>query len=529
MGREHHDVHGREIVLDVLSRRGLLGCFGVIGCVYTVGWLIGVTAPPMKSVLAFDAYGCAAPAAAPVAQGGTSLTGTPRDKALAATEPCAGVKMVQEGKAWEGEFEFQHRLDQFFFLYARVHNTDAEQGREVKVQTEVALSHRARGSTDDWKPLFRATGAGGGGLVRERTLTCHRGDTLCQPLLLAKQVSVESKRFKARVSLRPAPGTSGEGGLASFGGNVLIEVVSRSDAFAWYEGCYKYVLLLCSLIALALYGQRYFAVPPAERMLEQRWVFGLLCATPALNDVPYALQFFSAGVCTKLLSSLLQASFLAALLFFWLVTLGSVRAPPTRIGRMRFYVPKALLVGVFWLATAGAYAWAAWQATYEPSAVAAAPTSAALEGLRAIVTGHAAAVGPQAALELAAVACAAVYALWLFTIIMGTLGEVFTMSAHYTVTFFFTLAVIACTLTGLALGVLSPTHDEAAEFLSFLVLFNLYVWVMAFLYSPTLHATRTVTAARSALLTDPTKFSIDDDDDQDPLNPSAHDPSKFAI
>jgi hypothetical protein len=75
-----------------------------------------------------------------------------------------------------------------------------------------------------------------------------------------------------------------------------------------------------------------------------------------------------------------------------------------------------------------------------------------------------------------------------------------------------------------------PRRAQAAEFIASLVLCNLYVWAMALLYAPTLHATRSAISHRAGLLHDPAKFSIDDDDE--PMSPeleTRHDPTKFAI
>lgn len=55
----------------------------------------------------------------------------------------------------------------------------------------------------------------------------------------------------------------------------------------------------------------------------------------------------------------------------------------------------------------------------------------------------------------------------------------------------------------------------------------MYVWAMALLHAPTLHATRFAGASRTGLLKDGA-FSIDDDE-EGLVSPERHDPSKFAI
>lgn len=414
--------------------------------------------------------------------------------------PRAERAVPPRAQSWEREVPL--RPGHMFFFFARVVNRDPAAGRTVLVPVAV-----------------------GNGSSAPRELVCPLGDRVCAPLLLARQQAAGPTVF--RVALSDSPASP----LAALGGNVLFEFVQDSVSFVAYEVSFKYACLAASAVVAALFLRRYFLVPAAERMLEQRGVALLLMATPALDDAPVILHVAAPGLGPRLATSVLQATFLAGVLLFWVTTLGAICSPPSRIGWARFHLPKVGLVALFWTAMAGSHAYSSWSATFDPSASAAADQAGALGALRAVARGNASAVAPAQGLALVAAGCAVVYALWLCAVIARTLPEVFTMPGHYTVTFFFTLAVIAATLVGLVSGALEPVHNEAAQYVSFVLLLNLYVWVMAFFYAPTVQATRTASAGRSALLQDASKFSIDDEDDGITAAEGAgrHDPTKFAI
>jgi len=81
-----------------------------------------------------------------------------------------------------------------------------------------------------------------------------------------------------------------------------------------------------------------------------------------------------------------------------------------------------------------------------------------------------------------------IYTFWLFFLLFRTLGDRKTLPyLGLRIKFFglFTLAIIIVVIFGIVFGLIGPIHNNAAEFLSYLALLNLYVYVLAFVYLPT--------------------------------------------
>lgn len=388
------------------------------------------------------------------------------------------------------------RFDQFFTLAAILPNPQPAIGAELRIQTEVTLwqrdvprraapqrsvrpglpaGHAANGTGGSapvpiaanaqelqWQP-FGGEGSAARAHVHERTVVCRAGQAWCEPLLLAQQGSI-LRRLELRANLKLGSAPSAPAGEASGlpRGNVVMQVGSRCSQFGRFEAAFKLSLLAASLAVLCAYAGRLLRVPAAERTLTQSWVGLLLAFTPALDDAALVLQAVPAlrGVLLRVVSTALQGSSLAVLLLFWLVTLGAVTRPPSRVGTLAFYLPKVLLCAAIWTSTAGGYAWDTWQAALEPTAPAVPANAAALAAVRALASGHAVELSAPALLGAVSLGLCAVYALWLLAILVRTLPEVFTQSSSQTVAFFFSLAVLACTLSALVLGALAPTHDQ---------------------------------------------------------------------
>jgi hypothetical protein len=106
--------------------------------------------------------------------------------------------------------------------------------------------------------------------------------------------------------------------------------------------------------AVLLQGQR---LPSSA---EQQWVWWLSLLLIPFNDPLFALQIFIPTVAASVFSGLMTVTFLATLLFFWLVHFhvaalqaeGGVHweldGSRNRLGVV-FWLPKAVLITLFWV------------------------------------------------------------------------------------------------------------------------------------------------------------------------------------
>ena len=81
--------------------------------------------------------------------------------------------------------------------------------------------------------------------------------------------------------------------------------------------------------------------------MEQKWVGLLLPLLIAFNDPLFSLTLTSSSLLPAVADAVFQATFLFALLLFWLCILHGLRQTERRF--YRFYLPKLVLVGSMWV------------------------------------------------------------------------------------------------------------------------------------------------------------------------------------
>ena len=86
--------------------------------------------------------------------------------------------------------------------------------------------------------------------------------------------------------------------------------------------------------------------------------------------------------------------------------------------------------------------------------------------------------------KVLAIIIAIVYGLVLFYLIIRSLSEIRRLSKPFRFIFSLSLLTIFVTILGVSLGSMSPLPVNKVDFLSFYALYNLYVYILAFAYSP---------------------------------------------
>jgi len=157
------------------------------------------------------------------------------------------------------------------------------------------------------------------------------------------------------------------------------------------------------------------------------------------------------------------------LLLYWLVTLDGIRTEPQRITFRSFYLPKLLLVVFAWICVLTVYVWAHMHAKDDPqySAVDEIPGFIFFEVLMLILL--------------------VIYIFWIVYIVCRGCGDmkvIPAMGARLKFFAIFTLIVLAIAVGGVIFGFVDPESNNAAQFLTYLGLMNLYVYTNAFLYLP---------------------------------------------
>lgn len=146
-----------------------------------------------------------------------------------------------------------------------------------------------------------------------------------------------------------------------------------------------------------------------------------------------------------------------------------IRTEPQDQTFKKFYLPKIVLIGLFWIFAVVIFTWTELVSINEPEA--------SLDQN-----------GGYVFFYVCLLLIVIVYAFWLMYVVFRAISSTDSMPyLSLRLKFFgvFTLVVVVITVAGVLFGAIGPIENNAAQLLSFLSLFNLYVYILAFVYFPT--------------------------------------------
>jgi len=238
--------------------------------------------------------------------------------------------------------------------------------------------------------------------------------------------------------------------------------------YTLFELWFRFAFLLLSFVAVIIFSHRLRGFQWADWGFEQKWGAVLLFGLMAYDNPFYPLEILVRGWFPIFLNRLLYASFIVLLLFFWLVLFDGIRKESNQRPFKTFYLPKLILLGLLWIAGIVVFTWSQLRQLQDPVY----DTSSELPG--------------YIFFQVAMLILLVIYVFWLVYVVCRSCGDIKTLPyLGVRIKFFgvFTLLVILVVIGGLIFG-LGVGVNSAAQFLSFLSLFNLYVYTLAFVYLP---------------------------------------------
>lgn len=239
--------------------------------------------------------------------------------------------------------------------------------------------------------------------------------------------------------------------------------------------------------------------------LEQKWMAILLPLLLLYNDPLFPLGFLIDSWLPGALDALFQASFLCALLLFWLCVYHGLRQNDRRW--LIFYLPKVVLVGSIWLSMIVVAMWQEYEEVSDPT------FSYKLD------TEH------FYGFKVFFFVASALYVAYLLVLMTKAYSELrampfFDMRLKFlTLLVLFVLGIsISVTLFRFGVGVLqdnfiaqlSTNYRNSSELMALYGLLNFYIYTMAYVYSPTSNA-----VLEHNVMKDNPTFSMVNDSDED--------------
>ncbi|KAK0059121.1 transmembrane protein 181 [Biomphalaria pfeifferi] len=265
--------------------------------------------------------------------------------------------------------------------------------------------------------------------------------------------------------------------------NVKFTFKSYNPSFTQTEIWIRFVFLVITFIMTCWYSHSLRKFSIRDWSTEQKWMSLLLPLLLLYDDPIFPLTFLVNSWLPGMLDGLFQASFLCALLLFWLCIYHSVRQTDRHF--IRFYLPKLIIVGLIWLCAVILASWQEYNELQDPTYYYRLDTTN-FEGFKVMFF-----------------IFGGFYLLYLLYLLVRAFAELrlmpfFDLRLKFMTALMIIVVSISITITVMRFGggalqdnfvsELATNYENSAEFVSFYGLLNFYLYTMAFVYSPSPNA-----------------------------------------
>ncbi|KAE9530589.1 hypothetical protein AGLY_011051 [Aphis glycines] len=128
---------------------------------------------------------------------------------------------------------------------------------------------------------------------------------------------------------------------------VMFYYKSYNPDYTHLEVWFRLIFLLQAFAVLCTFANSLRKFPVVDWSYEQKWTVILLPLLILFNDPIFPLTFLTSNQLIRMLDDVFQITFICAILFFWLCIYHGLRQNERK--PISFYLPKAILVGPFWI------------------------------------------------------------------------------------------------------------------------------------------------------------------------------------
>jgi len=388
---------------------------------------------------------------------------------------CAGVNLAREGQVWIGQIDGLSELNQELILSAIGHNKlYRDEGIDMELEWVISMygssqqdpEKRTPSNTDQSQNTVWRTIVTNDKTIRR--IECFHGESECESITLIHEPYIGYTTYQFEVSLDSGDSTleSAERAL----GDILFEFRYVNAGYTQFEVWWRFAFLLASFGMIVLFSHQLRTYKFSEWMIEQQYTGMLLVALVTYNNPIYPLVIVVNSWFPSFVNQLFTLSFICALLFFWLVTFDGLRKQePGQRRFTRFYLPKIVFVGSIWLCGLIVYTWIEVHQLDDPE-------YAKPQDFPGFLV-----------FSIAFALLSFMYLIRLGTVVVLTFSNMFSLpylSNRVKFLGIFTLFVVLLTVGGLIFDWLAPDVNSAAGFLTYIALFNFYIFVLTVCYLP---------------------------------------------
>eukprot|EP00347_Sterkiella_histriomuscorum_P006317 403353220 len=230
----------------------------------------------------------------------------------------------------------------------------------------------------------------------------------------------------------------------------------------------KYVFVFATLLATILYYKSISHFQMEDLGLIQKWVFVLLVQLLFFDDPFYSMRSLFPYNSYSIIYSFSQATFLAMILFFWLVVVHSISSNEIiNIDEKRFYLPKIILCLGIWVVLMISNTYLNLQQINDPSFY-----------WRDDVGSF------YSSLQICSVVLFLLYSSYFVIVAYVAFFQIKEMKKSYKFSLYMTFGVILFCISIMLFNGYRQTQNDTVMFVAFYAMFNIYMFIIAYLYSP---------------------------------------------
>eukprot|EP00741_Cyanophora_paradoxa_P003128 tig00000670_g3037.t1 len=438
-----------EIKLESMSRRSIT--FMIVGflIIFLIMVIVGGTGSGLNPVMVthcISAYDC------------------PAGKTTFDPQTCNGVDMSVPGQTWSGTLTELSVYHQFVYLTAKLFNKNSQSKGLDNINVPIRALVAGRDAADqEWVSV---TGAKDPEAYRYRTMSCPVNQPKCSEITIIEMPFIKWAQLNVTWGIVPQPTVSYD-----WVGDVELCLIVMNQKLSKFELGFKSFFLIVSLAVCITFSVIFCKIPARYRSFEQKWIYYLLIVLVGFNDPFCSAAILTPSFFASFMSVMLQSLFIAALLLFWLISWhrivkqsGLDHVTNIKLSAKRFYVPKIIVVGLFWIAAVCVY-------TYVRLEVRADPAYSPSQEMKTFF-------------RVVGIVVLCLIVVWLLVLAALGFKEIRSMSRRFQFLFLLSLFVMLSAVGGFLFGEFGPMPLNTAEFVAFYTLFNLYMYILAFTHLP---------------------------------------------
>ncbi|XP_055046500.1 transmembrane protein 181 isoform X1 [Misgurnus anguillicaudatus] len=334
---------------------------------------------------------------------------------------------------------------------------------------------------------------------KNRSLHCTANQQICDEIIVLHLGYLNYTQYHINISFR------GLDDLKDDIKNVTFVLKMYNATFSQVEIWFRFVFVVMTFIVTCMFAHSLRKFSMRDWGIEQKWMSILLPLLLLYNDPFFPLSFLMNSWFPGTLDAFFQATFLCALLLFWLCVYHGIRVQGER-KFWTFYVPKLVMVGLLWLSAVTLGIWQTVNELQDPTY----QYKVDIQNFQGMKIFFLLLVG--------------LYVLYLVFLVVRACSELKNMpytdlrlkflTALTLVVLMISMVILYLRFGSRALqdnfvAELSTHYQNSAEFLSFYGLLNFYLYTLAFVYSPSKNA-----LYDSQLKDNPAFSMLNDSDDE---------------